>query len=52
MSFDPRDEALGDSSDEGATAPPAGPTDHGGKGGMATREVAPEIAEPGRQSAE
>jgi hypothetical protein len=26
--------------------PPAGPTDHGGKGGMATREVAPDIAEP------
>jgi hypothetical protein len=27
--------------------PPApGPTDQGGKGGMATREVAPEIAEP------
>jgi hypothetical protein len=26
--------------------PPVGPTDHGGKGGMATREVAPEIAEP------
>ncbi|CAN5724940.1 hypothetical protein BH09ACT7_BH09ACT7_11820 [soil metagenome] len=26
--------------------PPVGPTDHGGKGGMATREVAPDVAEP------
>ena len=26
--------------------PPAGPTDHGGKGGMATRELAPDISEP------
>ena len=25
--------------------PPPGPTDHGGQGGMATRENAPDIAE-------
>ena len=30
----------------GQNPPPVGPTDHGGKGGMATRELAPEISEP------
>ncbi len=29
-----------------AAAPPPGPADHGRDGGMATRELAPEIAEP------
>jgi len=33
-------------SDSADTPPPAGPTDHGGKGGMATRELAPDISEP------
>ncbi|CAJ1582809.1 hypothetical protein [[Mycobacterium] wendilense] len=30
----------------GQEPPAPGPTDQGGKGGMATREVAPDIAEP------
>ena len=41
----PTDQPSSTEEDE-TTAPPAGPTHHGGKGGMATREVAPDIAEP------
>ena len=33
----------GDSTD--AKKPPPGPADHGREGGMATREVAPDVAE-------
>ena len=32
-----------------ANDPPPGPTDHGGKGGMATREVAPDVADGGEE---
>jgi hypothetical protein len=49
MTSDPRDDATGGSHEED-TPPPPGPTDHGGEGGMATREVAPEIAEGHEQS--
>jgi hypothetical protein len=34
---------------EADKTPPVGPTDHGGTGGMATREVAPDVAEPDTQ---
>lgn len=37
-------ESSGDASDDEQPAP--GPADHGGKGGMPTREVAPDVAEP------
>ena len=45
MSKDPRRGA----DSEADKNPPVGPTDHGGKGGMATREVAPDVAEPDTQ---
>ncbi|MET0698188.1 MAG: hypothetical protein ABWY93_00875 [Mycobacterium sp.] len=38
-----------DDTDARKSPPPAGPVDHGGKGGMATRELAPEISEPDQQ---
>jgi hypothetical protein len=34
------------STDSEKSPPPVGPVDHGGKGGMATRELAPDISEP------
>lgn len=37
----PNDETTGD-----AKEPPPGPADHGREGGMATREIAPELTEP------
>ena len=45
----PRDDHSSDDhgSDDERCAPAPGPTDQGGRGGMATREVAPEIAEAG-----
>lgn len=41
---DPRRDSGTDAPAGAAAAP--GPVDHGGKGGMATREVAPDVAEP------
>jgi hypothetical protein len=35
-----------ETTDQNEPSPAPGPTDQGGKGGMATREVAPEIAKP------
>jgi hypothetical protein len=46
MSNDPQPHE--ESGDEPHDDPP-GPTDHGGQGGMATREVAPDVAEPDAQ---
>ncbi len=37
----PHDEIADD-----AKEPPPGPADHGREGGMATREIAPELTEP------
>ncbi|BBZ33612.1 hypothetical protein [Mycolicibacterium confluentis] len=45
-----REDSTGPEPGEDPPAP--GPTDQGGKGGMATREVAPEIAEPSRSQEE
>ncbi|ADT97100.1 hypothetical protein [Mycolicibacterium gilvum] len=36
-----------DESTEAHDPTPPGPADHGREGGMATREVAPDVAEPG-----
>ncbi|CAN5682555.1 hypothetical protein BH09ACT8_BH09ACT8_52190 [soil metagenome] len=44
MATNPQAEKTGP--EPGKEHPPVGPTDHGGKGGMATREVAPDISEP------
>jgi hypothetical protein len=44
MTQDPDQADAGPQPSQPPAAP--GPTDQGGKGGMATREVAPEIAEP------
>ena len=33
---------------QGAKADPPGPVDHGREGGMATRELAPELTDPER----
>jgi hypothetical protein len=46
MNNDSRTDRPSITEEDQTPAPPAGPTDHGGKGGMATREVAPDIAEP------
>ena len=43
-----KDDATGP--EPGQEPPAPGPTDQGGKGGMATREVAPDIAEPSSDS--
>jgi hypothetical protein len=47
MSGNSKPNHVGTDSEE--SPPPAGPTDHGGKGGMATRELAPDISEPDTQ---
>jgi hypothetical protein len=39
------DETPDEQAAKAATPPPPGPADHGGHGGMATREKAPELAE-------
>ena len=46
MNKDSRSEQSASTEEHQMPVPPAGPTDHGGKGGMATREVAPDVAEP------
>jgi hypothetical protein len=45
MADDSRTDADG-KVDRDEKQPPVGPTDQGGKGGMATREIAPDVAEP------
>lgn len=41
-SADKPDDEIADDAKE----PPPGPADHGREGGMATREIAPELTEP------
>ncbi|GLP76818.1 hypothetical protein TUM20983_39280 [Mycobacterium antarcticum] len=45
VSMSKRDSKTEDEAGAEATDPPPGPADHGRQGGMATREVAPDVVE-------